>query len=239
MDRKIGQVYETTEYDRFRFLPNNRAVITKGARWKSLLESLERFGQLEPALVTPHYEVINGQHRLTACKQLGIPFRYTFGDAQAGAEHIASVNKGNAWSGKDFINFYAADNSENSVSYHLCRALMTEFNLAPSTVINIIYRGFSAFINKKVQNGTLSLSWARYEEVRECLSDLFAAGFMDFAKERKIRSTTYWLAASYCWLHKDVDIKRLGRLLPPVRLRQPRLRRPRGDLLQGPLADVL
>lgn len=67
----------TRQYSKFKLLSTNREVNMSHVR--SLMKEFEDFGnitQVSPVLVTPRMEVIDGQHRLEAAKQLGLPVYY-------------------------------------------------------------------------------------------------------------------------------------------------------------------
>lgn len=77
MARNI-RVEETTDYDLFVHLAGNRMVSTKHV--KQLLKKMEKEGnltQVSPIDVNEKMEVIDGQHRLEALRQLGWPVFYT------------------------------------------------------------------------------------------------------------------------------------------------------------------
>lgn len=67
----------TTNYDMFKFRDDNRTKIRK-RHVDTLAESIQRNNQLEkhPIVVNQDMEIINGQHRLCAAKELGIPVYY-------------------------------------------------------------------------------------------------------------------------------------------------------------------
>lgn len=65
----------TTDYKMFRTMPENRIV--KQARVAKIIMSFRKVGYIPiPIVVNERYEVIDGQGRLSACQQLGIPVSY-------------------------------------------------------------------------------------------------------------------------------------------------------------------
>lgn len=68
-DKVIAKVYQTTNYDKFCFLEDNRAV--KQSRVKKIKDSIDDVGYLyQPVLVNEQYQIIDGQGRFNACKEM-------------------------------------------------------------------------------------------------------------------------------------------------------------------------
>ena len=65
----------TFDYDAFSFLKGNRPVDEKHVR--KLVESMKQEYLQRPIDVNENFEIIDGQHRFTAIKQLGLPLFYT------------------------------------------------------------------------------------------------------------------------------------------------------------------
>lgn len=71
------KVYETTNYEQFKFLEGNRPVDEK--HYKSLAKKMQREGNLmylRPVEVTENMEIIDGQHRAKAAELNGMPVYY-------------------------------------------------------------------------------------------------------------------------------------------------------------------
>ena len=63
----------TRDYSRFKKVVGNRDVKS----YKRVLESIKNVGYIpNPIIVNENYEVIDGQHRLQACEELGISIAY-------------------------------------------------------------------------------------------------------------------------------------------------------------------
>lgn len=103
---KINSVYRTYNYKVFKYLPGNRDV-TPG-RVSRLKKSYQKIGQIEyPILVNEKFEVIEGQGRLEACKELHLPIVYIqipgLGIKECQAMNINQSN----WSTIDYVKSYA------------------------------------------------------------------------------------------------------------------------------------
>lgn len=73
-DQLVNQVYMTTDYEKFKFIHGNRLLIT--AHIKRLEQSLSKKQLMSLVIVNERYEIIDGQHRFTVCKNLGLPLYY-------------------------------------------------------------------------------------------------------------------------------------------------------------------
>ena len=213
MAKIIGKVYETTDYDKFSFVIGNRAVKTKGAKWNALFTSIKEHGQLEPALVNERFEVINGQHRLVCCKELGVPFKYTFGKYNASCEIIGEANRGSKWGVREYVNFYSSQTDARAINYKYFEALRTEFHLGDSSLTVIINANDGTSVRDAIKTGKLKISSAMYDTLRKCLFELYELGFDKWLKDNRRNARAYWAAITYAWRNPEVDMKRLMKVM--------------------------
>ena len=69
-----GQIHWTTDYDIFKQLLGNREINYNHVR--RLIKSMQEEYLIVPIQVNEKMEVIDGQHRIAACKELGFPIYY-------------------------------------------------------------------------------------------------------------------------------------------------------------------
>lgn len=102
---------KTTDYDKFKLLRRNRLIKANHVAYlkKQILES--NFLHENPIHVTKDFEIINGQHRFTAAKELGLPIYYEIKDPFDPSSLIHS-NFAKAWTAEDYIHYFAEDGSE-------------------------------------------------------------------------------------------------------------------------------
>lgn len=104
MESKIvNGIYETTNYEMFKYLKGNRTV-----KYSKKLElAAKEVGFLYQILVNEKMEIIDGQHRLEVCKKLGLPVRYEIKKG-AGDNEVESLNTTAAnWTLKNYIEHYS------------------------------------------------------------------------------------------------------------------------------------
>ena len=115
------KVYETKNYDMFRQMLGNRDI--KGE--SEIVESIKRVGLVHnPIIVNEKYEVIDGQNRLEALRQLDLPVYFII-QKGLGIEACRSLNIGQTnWGTEDYIYSFADVGNKN---YRRLASLMTEF----------------------------------------------------------------------------------------------------------------
>lgn len=72
------KVEVTHDYKKFRFIRGNRIIVK--SKVKKLIDSYNAGLNLFPfcpILINKDFYIIDGQHRLTACKELGTPIHFT------------------------------------------------------------------------------------------------------------------------------------------------------------------
>lgn len=105
MDKKVADVYETTDYSAFKRLKGNRKV--SKARIRKIMESIADGYVLNPIVVNENKEIIDGQGRLEAERELGLPVHYVIVEG-AGLDDCVRMNiSGTNWTTEDYVNSYA------------------------------------------------------------------------------------------------------------------------------------
>lgn len=129
------QIYSTTDYDQFKFLEANRTVnprhlaeLIGKIREKNLLKDL-------PIIVNDKMEVMDGQHRLNAARELAVPIYYKISNEFV-PEDIASVNSsGRGWILQDYLDFHIAQNNANYIKLN---KFVMENNINLYTAIGLL-----------------------------------------------------------------------------------------------------
>lgn len=103
-----GQVYQTTEYGMFHHLTENREVDGKHVRKLVREITKKNLLHLKPMDVTTTGGVVDGQHRLEAARELGLPIFYRVTE-ELGEAEIASLNVAQKnWTGTDYLHYWTA-----------------------------------------------------------------------------------------------------------------------------------
>lgn len=109
MAKIVDSVFEEPDYNKFKKLKDNRDVYEN--RKRHLIESFQEKVIKNPIIVNRNMEIIDGQGRFEALKELGLPVQYII-DANAGIEECQLLNMYNSkWSQLDFAKSLAGGNT--------------------------------------------------------------------------------------------------------------------------------
>lgn len=102
-------IHKTEDYSIFKKLKGNRPIHPRNV--KDLIDMLKKNNRLKyfPIMVNENMEVCDGQHRLEAAKELGLPIYYQI-DPDADIATTRDVNTvGIMWSLEDFLNNFLVE----------------------------------------------------------------------------------------------------------------------------------
>ena len=115
--KKVAEVLETKAYSMFKFRGDNRTINTNHVKY--LTKKMKEKGWLKTSTVVVNGsgEIIDGQHRVKAAIEAGVPIRFRV-ERRAGIEEITEMNMGQKnWSPFDHIHKYVALNNENYIKF--------------------------------------------------------------------------------------------------------------------------
>jgi len=132
----IGQVFETKNYDLFSFLVENRQL--NSAHVAQLVKSMQEEVLLSPIIVNEDYNIIDGQHRFEARRNLNLPIPYFVcpGYGLSEVQRLNSVNK--TWKNIDFVESFSSLGYE---SYSKIKQLNDAYPAIPLVVIIFVIAG--------------------------------------------------------------------------------------------------
>ena len=119
----FGNIMVTENYDMFKKIGGNRKI--NKANYSKIVKSMKEEQLIIPIVVNEKYEIIDGQHRFTACKDLGKPVYFYmvrgYGLEQVKRANIASSN----WKKENYLDMFIAEKNEVAVveNIPLARAL--------------------------------------------------------------------------------------------------------------------
>lgn len=114
---KTQDVYQTSDYSLFKLMEGNRGV--NKTHVASLRRALEHnnFLQDEPIEVNDQMEIIDGQHRFEAAKELGYPIFYVVKEHQT-IEHVRAKNSGRKnWAWDDYATSYSLEGNKSYTNF--------------------------------------------------------------------------------------------------------------------------
>lgn len=111
----IANVYETYDYDSFKRMEGNRKLTL--SRLNKLIASFRGGRILCPITVNDKMEIVDGQGRYDACKELGLPVHFVV-DPDATIDDCRRMNRYNtSWSKADFLHSYAEMGNVNYIIF--------------------------------------------------------------------------------------------------------------------------
>lgn len=135
---EYGKIYETKDYAVFRYIKGNR-LLNEG-HVKRLMESIKNKNLLEvnPIIVNSKMEVIDGQSRLSAAKQLGVPVYYMAAEASNLEDvRLLNINVKN-WGIGDYLNSYLA---QGAAEYYTLKKYHEEYAIPISVCLMLLAGG--------------------------------------------------------------------------------------------------
>ena len=128
----IGRIYETSNYDLFHLMDENREVHISSR----LYNLIETQGQLTPIVVDANFNVYDGQHRLVILKELKRPVIFVVNTLAKSYDMIAMNAAQRNWSDMDYINYYITNGYG---SYELLLKTYEEYKDVVSLKSMILY----------------------------------------------------------------------------------------------------
>lgn len=168
-------IYKTEDDSIFKLHQNNRPIDFNNVRRK--IKSFTKVKKLlSPLKVDKNFNVIDGNHRLVAIRELKkkgiiIPVLfYISGDDEE--ENMIEMNiEVRTWKLKDYVMKYANKGKEQ---YQIVLKIANKFNVSIDDVTTIPYAGAgTGGVADKVKNGTFSYhDWEKVEDYFEYLTEL-------------------------------------------------------------------
>lgn len=198
---KIKQIKMTKDYDRFSFINSNRPI--KPRKVRSLKASIQRKNLLNefPITVNSKYEVLDGQHRLVAAKQLRVSIYYTISDKMT-KEDISRVNASqDKWTLREYLNYYCL---EDCHEYKVFKGFMGryDFGITIAMIMLCGERGGQFIISFKEGDMKIRRSIREADEHASMVYD-----FSEYVNFYKARS--FVLAMMELIYHPGYDHKRM------------------------------
>lgn len=134
-----GEIGYSSNYSNFKFLEANRDIRERHVH--RLVASIKREGQIYPILINRNFEVIEGQHRVEACKILQIPVMFLKND-KATIKHVRIVNNcQEGWGFYDFLKSFSHHSHTNHETYQKIELFVKEFSFQPRICLILLVGG--------------------------------------------------------------------------------------------------
>lgn len=158
-----GLIFSTTDYDIFNFLTGNRTINANNV--KKLKESISENGykKSQPIIVNQDFEIIDGQHRFTACEELKLPIYFTIErEDEDSIKLTQDLNKNQKnWGLIDYIKSYVDRGYQDYINF---LRFVEDRDLSVTTAIVLAWGTRNANIRNKIMQG--KIEFTIYEENR-------------------------------------------------------------------------
>ncbi len=145
----------TQDFRKFNLLSFNRNLNRNHIN--KIKELITKNGYLEgfPIIVDENYNIIDGQHRFVACKEMGVAFNYVI-QKDFKNEMLISLNTSQRnWSFEDYINYYANQGNQNYISLKdFSKKNSLKYSISLIFILNAVTGGFE---HNRVKNGMLEI----------------------------------------------------------------------------------
>lgn len=198
------KVMVTNDYEMFKELQGNRQVLE--SRVKKIIKSIDDVGYvLNPLIVNEKYEVIDGQGRLKALRQLEMPVYYIIVEG-IGLKECQSMNINQVnWGIYDYIYSYAQIGNESYIDLlRLVDTFKKNFRL---TVVLYALTGKIDSNSYAIKEGDFKCTREDSKNANESLSWLVQ--FNSIIERLPGHTEFYYMALLFCRSDPEVDNNRL------------------------------
>lgn len=130
-----ASVLSTTNYAQFKHLRSNRMLSESNII--AITNEIRQRGQQQPIIVNEKYEIIDGQHRLKACKYLQIPVQYIKRKGATIDDVISTNIVGKKWNIDDYIHRFATEGKQDYIDLLDFVQVAKSKGFATSTAVTI------------------------------------------------------------------------------------------------------
>lgn len=197
------EVYTTRDYDKFKKLLGNREISAK--RINKIMASIGKVGYItNPIIVNEKMEIIDGQGRFEALKQLNLPIDYIVVNG-AGIEACLNMNiYQEKWRILDYINSYAERGNEN---YRKLKVLLDTYPLFSISTCTTALFNTGKFPTAALKNGELIINDEDYKKAIDNLN--YITPLIPYVRKTNGKLEPFFQAVIYARSMDGVDEKRL------------------------------
>lgn len=164
------KVRSTKDYDKFKTIEGNRDVIKAHVKKVTAALSKENLNNYMPILVNSKMEVIDGQHRLEALRELGMPVNYIVIDGADLATVQMLNSSAKSWSLNDYVQSFIKRGNEN---YMILDDFRRRYNLPLMVCVTLLTGSNSRKGPEVVRDGSFEVkSQSQAEAIATYISEM-------------------------------------------------------------------
>lgn len=225
----VPEIHHSTDYDSFHFFPENRQLVLSHVHRLIDDKTFPIGFRSCPIRVTDQKYIVDGQHRFTAAKKLGIPIYYVI-DSKANSDSIRICNSNQLrWVGDDYLHFFAERDRDYKIVYDLKEDL--KIPLSPIAAAIIYLGGYKKIkFHYEFRKGDVKV-WYFEKDLKDFLYS-YVKGVKRFAFERDtpknktsliFYTSAYVHGAAYTYKNDKPVYERFLRELPAYPYTIPKL----------------
>lgn len=200
-------ILNTKDYSMFKRMIGNRAVTN--SRVAVIKESIKQCGWISnPLIVNEKYEVVDGQGRLEALKQLGMPVEYRVFEGLTIKDCMAMNLKPTSWHFSDFIKSYAEQGNE---SYKRLLILGEGMKIGYGPIVAICDGTYSSTAHSNsadaVREGTFTLNEENFKRAKGIID--YLGQLADVQKKIGGKADMFYTVIAWIISRPNVDKARL------------------------------
>ncbi len=187
----MGEVNSTTDFALFKLRHDNRKKISRD-HINKIKSSVKECNLLEmrPIMVNQDMEIIDGQHRFIAAKELGVSIYYEIQE-KLGPMHMVLLNTSKSWNAEDFLNFYV----KNEYPEYIKLDRYIRMHNLPINVVLSMMMGRLRAEHKEFRMGNFKFSFIyTQDQIDACWNTI------ELIKKRKGVSASRYTLSSKFWL---------------------------------------
>lgn len=202
MDKTIGNIFQTTEYEKFKVLGGNRVIDHSD----KVAESIKLHGQLNsPIIVNEKFEIIDGQNRFEAFMRLNLPVPYIVNKGYGIKECVAMNSVSKNWSTEDHIKSYA-DRGNKDYSFLYDTLIQYKHKLPARVIFSVISGNMEMGNTTAIRSGTFKLGFNGNETyIREILDYLCKFNISNIKGNAGMLYKVFY----FCYTEPEIDNDKL------------------------------
>ena len=203
VDKKVKspQQYESTNYDKFKFVEANRNHNEHHV--KEIMKEIENkdLRDESPVKVNRDWEIMEGQHTFAGCERLGLPVKYIF--TKMTVDDIGRYNGSQKpWTSTNILQHYCVRGFEN---YLILQEFYKKYKYPISTLLVLLSGENTKRLFRDFKFGRFIVRQS-VGQVQNILDKI--AEFKEF-NDKVFRHKTFVLTYIDCLTHPDFDHERL------------------------------
>lgn len=192
----IGDVKFSMDYDAFKLMDANRKLNSRN--YAKLVASMKEEQLIIPIIINEKNEIIDGQHRYTAAKELGLPVYYIVQKGYS-IEQVKRANMvGSNWTKEDFLESHVQDGTGDYADF---KEIIDTYDVNISDVIKLfalVQCKNQQITSKQFEEGSFSMD--KKDEVIAFLESL-----EDFDGFKEYKTKPFFTAFMKLYFQPDYD----------------------------------